>query len=477
MSPLFSSARNTPHIKGKTMTIFFKTIQILHKLKGSLYINLKSWLVLLLFSIPAWADTYYVANTGSNSNIGSINSPWLTIQFGVDLLNPGDILLVKNGDYDGFIVSHSGTSSAPITIQANGEAVNITTDTNRGDDPDERITINNSSYIIIEGFNIPGDQTRGNGFGAHGATPSNPMHGLIIRNNSIFNTGSSSSPGNTCLYVSNADGTLLEQNTLHNCAEHGIYIANAGAKNTIVRDNKIYNNGVEGIHNNGDRFSGGDGLLTGLIITNNEIHDNGQTAISMDGVQDSMISNNLIYKNGRHGIGGYAIDGAGGPKNITIVNNTFNGNSGYAVRFSEDEGNHIIFNNILLSDGGSIRSDSVTAASSYISNHNITTNKFSTNSGDTTITLQQWNELKQQDENSIIDTANNLFMNNNINDYSLSTNSTAINSGTNAANSINAPENDYDDTVRPQGIYYDIGAYELAVPPAPTGISVKEVTP
>jgi len=461
-------------MKTLSKTIQYNT-QLFYKLIDKRNSILKLWLVSILyfFSIPAWAATYYVSNTGSNSNSGNISSPWLTIQFGVDRLNAGDTLLIENGNYNGFLVTRGGTSTARITIQANGDAVNIISDSGIGDDPNEFITINNSSYITIDGFNIAGDHTRGNGFGTHGATPSNPMHGLIIKNNTIFNAGSSSSPGNTCLYVSNASETLLENNSLYGCSEHGIYIANAGAKNVIVRHNKIYNNGVEGIHNNGDRFSGGDGLITGLVISHNEIFNNGQSAISMDGVQDSMISNNLIYNNARHGIGGYAIDGSAGPKNLIIVNNTFNANSSFAVRFSEDEGNHIIFNNILLSNAGSIRSDSITAASSYISDYNITTNNFSTNSGNTIIDLQQWNQINQQDGNSFIDTANNLFTDHNNDDYSLSNNSTAINSGINSIASTSAPDNDYKETTRPQGKYFDIGAYELAVPPAPTGVNAQ----
>jgi parallel beta-helix repeat protein len=429
------------------------------------------------------AAEYWVATTGNDkSGVGSEPLPWGTIQYGVDQLDPGDILLVRDGNYQGFLVRRNGTAINPITIKAANNSVYITSDSGIGDDFEERITINNSSYVIIDGFNIPGDHTAGNGIGAHGAKPSSPMYGIIIRNNTVHDIGSGTAYGNTGIYVSHTNGALIENNTIYNSGEHGIYVANAGAKNTIVRGNRIYSNGTNGIHMNGDLSTGGDGSLTGLLLTNNIIYDNGQNGINMDGVQDSTISNNIVYKNARHGVAIYRIDGAAGPKNITIVNNTFDSNNDWAVRFSEDQGGHTIFNNILLSRLGSIRTNSNTVASTYSSNYNISSNKYSTNGGETTISLATWQTNTSNDLHSIDTTADENFNNELDGDYTLKNGAPAINVGTAHLDGVAAPTVDISGVSRPVGIAHDIGAHEWVSTQetpiqAPTGFKVWLINP
>jgi hypothetical protein len=96
---------------------------------------------------PAKAAVYYVSTTGSDSNDGSINSPWLTIQKAANMAQAGDTILVKTGNYDERVAlpsGKSGTPSAPITFRA-----------------EPRRTVNmkgfkgaTNDYIRIEGFNI-----------------------------------------------------------------------------------------------------------------------------------------------------------------------------------------------------------------------------------------------------------------------------------------------------------------------------------
>lgn len=436
------------------------------------------FLGVLMFTEIVQASEYMVATWGNDSSgNGRVTTPWKTIQFAVDQLQSGDILLVEEGDYRGFVVRRSGTVQAPITIKAKGGGVNIVTDSGTGDDPEERITVNNSNYVIIDGFNVPGDHTSGNGIGAHGATVSKPMQGIVFRNNTVHDVGSGNTYGNTCIYVSNANGAIVENNTVYNCGEHGVYIANAGAKNSIVRGNRIYDTGTNGIHANGDKSIGGDGLLTGLVFSDNIIYGVGQNAINMDGVQDSLISNNLLYRNDKHGVAGYQIDGAAGPQNITIVNNTIDDNNDWAVRFSEDKGGHIIFNNILLSQLGSIRSNSSSAASTYLADYNISSNRYSTDGGGTVRSLDNWQSLTSQDMHSFIGTASQLFTNAGNGDYTLKDGVVAIDSGIASLGGVAAPGVSINGVNRPAGLAYDVGAYEwgtgLVNPlPAPTGLKV-----
>src|SRR5437899_2916269 len=62
-------------------------------------------LACLLFSPHvAKANTYYVSPSGSDSNSGSSSAPFRTLQQAADTVNAGDIVIVRQGNYKGFIM-------------------------------------------------------------------------------------------------------------------------------------------------------------------------------------------------------------------------------------------------------------------------------------------------------------------------------------------------------------------------------------
>jgi hypothetical protein len=69
------------------------------------------------------AATYFVAKTGSNSNPGTLASPFLTVQKGVNTAQAGDTVLVGAGTYTENVSSaRSGTVGSRITIDGQGVA-------------------------------------------------------------------------------------------------------------------------------------------------------------------------------------------------------------------------------------------------------------------------------------------------------------------------------------------------------------------
>ena len=58
------------------------------------------WSVVLA-SFSLYAETYYVATTGNNSNPGTNAQPWLTISYGCSTIAAGDTLYIKDGIYTG----------------------------------------------------------------------------------------------------------------------------------------------------------------------------------------------------------------------------------------------------------------------------------------------------------------------------------------------------------------------------------------
>lgn len=73
------------------------------------------------------STTWYVATTGSNSNSGTLASPFQTIQQAANVAQPGDTVMIEGGIYHETVTPvNSGTTSAPITYEAyNNQSVTI----------------------------------------------------------------------------------------------------------------------------------------------------------------------------------------------------------------------------------------------------------------------------------------------------------------------------------------------------------------
>ena len=115
----------------------------------------KSLLILFLIvtNLVLSQNTYYVATSGNNSNSGVINSPWLTIQFGVNQLQAGDTLLIRGGEYEEKIeIDVSGTLNNLITIKS-FESEEVILDAINFSNDDSIIWTDNS-HLQIEGLHI-----------------------------------------------------------------------------------------------------------------------------------------------------------------------------------------------------------------------------------------------------------------------------------------------------------------------------------
>jgi hypothetical protein len=75
-----------------------------------------------LAAAEAWAKDYFVATTGNDSNAGTLQQPFATLQKGIDVAVAGDTVYIRGGVY----MITSGASSAGITFSKSG-----TSDTSR----------------------------------------------------------------------------------------------------------------------------------------------------------------------------------------------------------------------------------------------------------------------------------------------------------------------------------------------------------
>lgn len=69
-------------------------------------------LYIVLTAINSSGAIYYVSTNGNNTNIGSLQEPWKTVQYAVTKANTGDTVLVNAGKYDEYVQ----TSKPGITV-------------------------------------------------------------------------------------------------------------------------------------------------------------------------------------------------------------------------------------------------------------------------------------------------------------------------------------------------------------------------
>jgi hypothetical protein len=85
-------------------------------------------LIIFIFTVSGFARDYHVAKTGNNSNPGTAEKPFLTIQAAGDVAQPGDVITVHEGVYREWVKPPRGGNSDTERIiyqAAKGEKVEI----------------------------------------------------------------------------------------------------------------------------------------------------------------------------------------------------------------------------------------------------------------------------------------------------------------------------------------------------------------
>ncbi len=167
------------------------------------------------------------------------------------------------------------------------------------------INLEGASYVTVQGFNVA-DRTR------TGIRAVLCDH-VTIRGNVLEDNGTWGVLTGCC------DDLVIEGNyAAGSVDEHGIYVSNSGDR-PLIRGNVIVGNDDNGIHMNGDLSipcdgsTPQDGVISFAVVEGNTIVDNGAgdggSGINCDGVQDSIIRNNLIHSTHASGISLYRDDG------------------------------------------------------------------------------------------------------------------------------------------------------------------------
>ncbi len=374
-------------------------------------------------SAASTGNSYYISPTGSDSNNGSINSPWLTIAHASAQLKPGDTLYARGGTYygqAGYIWNSSVTSTAPVTFKNYPGETPVfdgqwgTTGTGGSwlcfgsgvnSEP------NDLSWIVIDGITAQHfDDSSGDGtIYFRGNSSTNLCHDIIIQN---------------CTLMDNGTNTSQDQE---------IYV-NPWTANLTFRNNFFIRPACGGIQ----FYHDVSGAYTGVC-------------------QGANIYNNVFY-GGNYGI--IADDCA----NVNIYNNTIDScNVGIDSYYGDGSLNTVVKNNCITNCGTGLRvqasSESLTSDYNlyYGDTNDIEWGGSYPNYG-TNYTLAQFQnaglETSGNEQHSI--SANPSYVSASSGNYHLNSGSPAIDKGT----TFSLFNDDKDWYLRTDGYGYDIGAYE-----------------
>src|SRR5690606_38577761 len=152
-------------------------------------------------------------------------------------------------------------------------------------------------------------------------------------------------------------------------------------------------------HMNGDIFSLDenyqgelDGIIEGALVEANIIFDNGAaggSGINCDGVQDSLIRNNLVFDADHSGISLYRIDGGGPSSGNRVYNNTVlpSSDGRWGLNIRDGSAGNDIRNNIFYSEHGFRGAMNVCQGclAGMVSDNNAVEDRFSLDDGDSTL--------------------------------------------------------------------------------------------
>jgi len=170
---------------------------------------------------------YYIAPFGDDGNPGTKANPWLTIQKAADTAQPGDFVIVLEGQYldDGRVyINNSGSDGMMITYHAEGKVEM------RG------FTIK-ADWITVRGFEIPETTLSevgwedGHGIFVHGdhcRIEDNYIHFTTWPGIMLYALEGIASPSSYC---------IVKNNRIHRCQGVGILV---NGRNHLIERNEVW---------------------------------------------------------------------------------------------------------------------------------------------------------------------------------------------------------------------------------------------
>lgn len=358
----------------------------------------RAWMAAMLAAAlvaPAGAGTYTVDATADTSS-----TQFRTVEGGVrQLARPGDQLTIRRGVYVGRVVIKGlkGAPDRPIVIHGERGAVPADEANDPGAiikyspvlkaenkdsevrPPDNksiefRAEINNV-LVLKDCANLTIDNLVFTGAKGAGVVLDNCDH-ITFRDCDIVD--------NVYSQVQVKAGDHI---TLDGCELSGSVVGHGSrfwmSDNPIVRNCLIHHNASAGVNIDGDKGSGGDGLITDAVVENNVLFANGKqrpgvrgpvdekgreiqpirlrygaAAIALDGAEHATVRNNLVYRNFQGGIVLYRDFGLRAGQHSRVLHNTVylpaDSGGAYGLYLALMTQDTSVYNNILVTASGPV---------------------------------------------------------------------------------------------------------------------------
>jgi len=418
------------------------------------------------------ATIYYVAPTGKDSNLGTMDQPWQTIQKAADTLVAGDTVYIRAGVYSEQVIpQNSGSAGQSITYAAYpGEMVTIdgtgvTVSTYEG-----LFDLSRRDYIRVSGLRVIHSDY-------YGIVADNSSH-VTIEHNYVYDTyssGISSWNGNNIIVagnevvgactgpwqehisISNTDTFEVRDNLIHDTmpgtdGKEGLTIKDASSHGKVY-GNHVYNLNHVGIYVDAEAEH-----LFDVEVYQNLVHDVEAMGFSLASEQGGTLENIRLYNNIAYnnlvGLWLSACCTETHPfQDITVINNTFayNGRDGWGggIGIKNTQVQSVTIRNNICSQNiySQMAADSSILPELTV-DHNLTDGDRDT-------------ESEFQGVDDLVDVSPS-FVNPSMRNYHLREGSPAIDKGS----PTDAPAVDFDGRARPLDgdgsgtAAYDIGAYE-----------------
>lgn len=307
---------------------------------------------------PQTGDVYYVSTSGRDSNDGSIDSPWATLDHAIEVARAGDTIMMRGGEYNTnevWIRGDRGMGGSPgqyLTIKSYpGEVASV---------GGSRWMDLEADFVRIEGlhFRMPysldvggeGNQIVNNTF--YGSQPDYAaiMCGgtnNLIQGNRVEITGGGSTLDHG-IYLLNSTGITIRGNYISGFYGYGIHMYDEDKgdhrpkpyENILIEGNIV----VGSPNRSGIILGAHDSTVSinDVVIRNNVIFNNADVGILIkyEPISNIRIHNNVIYGNSSGISISTTID------HLEIVNNIFASNRGGHIGISGNLTNDLVTHNL-----------------------------------------------------------------------------------------------------------------------------------
>jgi len=322
---------------------------------------------------------YYVAPNGDDSNPGTEDQPWRTIQKAADTLVAGQTVYIAAGTYAERVVPANSGSEDNYIVYAAHPGNSVAVDGTEVDVPEWTglFDITGRSYIRVSGLRIVHARTNPHNLGILVEESSH----IVIENNYVYDSNDSgigvwnshdvivdgneveeacAAGWNECITVGNTDQFEVRNNYVHQSTKEGI-CAKDGSSNGRVYRNEVdhteavgfyvdaqarYTHDIEVFENiSHDGVEDGfvvasevGGLLENVRLYNNVAYNNGWVGVGVSDcciethpISNVQIFNNTVYNNGRGAWGGGIVVMNPQAEGIVIRNNICSENLSFQI--------------------------------------------------------------------------------------------------------------------------------------------------